>query len=78
MRICLYDGPNRSDLLPLVYTRPVAELLIGSKTLANRWSHALDAELVVETAAYLQPETPSFDLITSISTRDPVVSANDQ
>ena len=62
MRICLYDGPKRSDLLPLVYTRPVAELLIGSKTLANRWSNALDAEVVVETAAYLQPETPSFDL----------------
>ena len=62
MRICLYDGPNRSDLLPLVYTRPVADLLLGSMTLAKRWSIALSAEVVVETEAYLQAQTPSFDL----------------
>jgi UDP-N-acetylglucosamine diphosphorylase/glucosamine-1-phosphate N-acetyltransferase len=62
MRICLYDGPNRSDLLPLVYTRPVADLLLGSMTLAKRWSYALHADVVVETEAYLQADTPSFDL----------------
>ena len=62
MRICLYDGPNRSDLLPLVYTRPVADLLLGSMTLAKRWSIVLSAEVVVETEAYLQAQTPSFDL----------------
>ena len=62
MRICLYDGPNRSDLLPLVYSRPVADLLLGSMTLAKRWSIALSAEVVVETEAYLQAQTPSFDL----------------
>jgi UDP-N-acetylglucosamine diphosphorylase/glucosamine-1-phosphate N-acetyltransferase len=62
MRICLFDGPDRSDLLPLVYTRPVADLLIGGMSLAKRWSQALQAEVVVETEAYLQIETPSFDL----------------
>jgi UDP-N-acetylglucosamine diphosphorylase/glucosamine-1-phosphate N-acetyltransferase len=62
MRICLYDGPNRSDLLPLVYTRPVADLLLGGMTLAKRWSLALDAEVVVETETYLLESTPSFDL----------------
>ena len=62
MRICLYDGPNRSDLLPLVYTRPVADLLLGGMTLAKRWSLALHAEVVVETETYLQAATPSFDL----------------
>ena len=62
MRICLYDGPNRSDLLPLVYTRPVADLLLGGMTLAKRWSLALDAEVVVETETYLQESTPSFEL----------------
>jgi UDP-N-acetylglucosamine diphosphorylase/glucosamine-1-phosphate N-acetyltransferase len=58
----LFDGPDRSDLLPLVYTRPVADLLIGGMSLAKRWSQALQAEVVVETEAYLQIETPSFDL----------------
>jgi UDP-N-acetylglucosamine diphosphorylase/glucosamine-1-phosphate N-acetyltransferase len=48
--------------LPLVYTRPVADLLIGGMSLAKRWSQALQAEVVVETEAYLQIETPSFDL----------------
>ena len=62
MLICLFDGPDRSDLLPLVYTRPVADLLIGGLSLAKRWSQALHAEVVVETEAYLQADTPSFDL----------------
>ena len=62
MRICLFDGPDRSDLLPLVYTRPIADLLIGGMSLAKRWSQAVEAEVVVETEAYLQADTPSFDL----------------
>lgn len=62
MRICLFDGPNRTDLLPLVYTRPVAHLLIGGMTLADRWERLLRASVVTETASYLQPKTPSFDV----------------
>lgn len=62
MKLCLFDGPNRSDFLPLVYTRPVAELFIGAMTFADRWSRVLDATVVVETEAYLQSETPDFDL----------------
>lgn len=62
MQICLFDGTNRTDLLPLVYTRPVADLLLGGMTLATRWKHVLNAVVVVETEAYLQKETPSFDI----------------
>ena len=62
MRICLFDGPNRTDLLPLVYTRPVAHLLIGGMTLADRWERLLRASVVTETASELQPKTPSFDV----------------
>ncbi|MDA0779658.1 MAG: putative sugar nucleotidyl transferase [Bacteroidetes bacterium] len=62
MRICLFDGPNRTDLLPLVYTRPVAQLLIGGMTLATRWEQLLDVSVVCETETYLQPKTPSFDV----------------
>ena len=62
MRICLFDGPNRTDLLPLVYTRPVAHLLVGGMTLASRWERLLDVSVVYETENYLQPSTPSFDV----------------
>lgn len=62
MRICLFDGPNRSDLLPLVYTRPVADLNIGASKLSDRWVSCLNAVVVVETIAYLQAETPPFDV----------------
>ena len=56
MRLCLFDGPNRTDLLPLVYTRPVADLFMGGMTLAKRWEHVLDAVAIAETEAYLQPK----------------------
>lgn len=62
MRICLFDGPNRTDLLPLVFTRPVAQLLIGGMTLAKRWENSLNATTVFETETYLQSKTPSFDV----------------
>ena len=62
MRICLFDGPNRTDLLPLVYTRPVSQLLIGGLTLSSRWERFLNASVVSETETYLQSKTPSFDV----------------
>ena len=62
MRICLFDGPNRTDLLPLVFTRPVADLLLGSMTLAQRWERVLEASIVVETEPYLQSNTLDFDV----------------
>lgn len=62
MQICLFDGPNRTDLLPLVYTRPVADLLIGGMSLAKRWESSVSATTVVETDAYLQQQTPPFDV----------------
>lgn len=62
MRICLFDGPNRTDLLPLVFTRPVADLQLGGMTLAKRWEVALNATAVVETEPYLQSDMPEFDV----------------
>ncbi|MDG1822587.1 MAG: putative sugar nucleotidyl transferase [Flavobacteriaceae bacterium] len=62
MRICLFDGPNRNDLLPLVYTRPVAELLIGTMTLSARWEQFTDTTPTVETVDYLQATTAEFDV----------------
>lgn len=62
MRICLFDGPNRTDLLPLVYTRSVSALFMGGMSLSSRWQRFTQATIVVETAAYLQEETPDFDI----------------
>lgn len=62
MHICLFDGPNRTDLLPLVFTRPVADMLLGSMTLAQRWERMSEVTVVVETEPYLQPKSPDFDV----------------
>ena len=62
MYLCLFDGPNRSDLLPLVFTRPVADILLGGMTLAQRWERMSEATVVVETEPYLQSKTPDFDV----------------
>ena len=62
MRICLFDGPNRSDLLPLVFTRSIADLNIGASKLSDRWASCLNATIVVETTAYRQVETSTFDV----------------
>ena len=35
--IILFDGPQREDLLPLTFTRPVAEIRVGITTLTEKW-----------------------------------------
>jgi UDP-N-acetylglucosamine diphosphorylase/glucosamine-1-phosphate N-acetyltransferase len=62
MRISLFDGPYRGDLLPLVYTRPVADLRIGAMTLSSRWETLTGSTPTIETVDYLQAVTPEFDV----------------
>lgn len=62
MRICLFDGPYRGDLLPLVYTRPVADLRIGALALSSRWETLTGSIPTIETVDYLQAVTPEFDV----------------
>tara|TARA_B100000780_G_scaffold117991_1_gene82793 strand:- start:1712 stop:2887 length:1176 start_codon:yes stop_codon:yes gene_type:complete len=62
MRYLLFDDQNRSNLLPLAYTRPVAEFRIGILTITEKWAHYLPGESVLGgfvTEAYLQAKYPS-------------------
>mgnify|MGYP001278912861 CR=1 FL=1 len=41
MNYILFDGPSRNDLLPLTFTRPVADLRIGILTIREKWEKML-------------------------------------
>jgi len=49
----LFDGPERSQLLPFTYIRPVAELRIGIDTLREKWEAFLGQECSFATQNYL-------------------------
>ena len=57
MRYLLFDDENRANLLPLAYTRPIAEFRIGILTIAEKWSRRMPNEAVFGgyvTETYLQ------------------------
>ena len=49
----LFDGPERSQLLPFTYIRPVAELRIGIDTLIEKWNAFLNTRCSYATQEYL-------------------------
>ena len=53
MNFILFDDNTRTNLLPLTYTRPVAEIRIGILTIREKWEKWLDAKASVRTEAYL-------------------------
>jgi UDP-N-acetylglucosamine diphosphorylase/glucosamine-1-phosphate N-acetyltransferase len=60
MRILLFDDHARQSLLPLTYTRPVADLRIGILTIAEKWAKRFNTTpYSFLTADYLQPKFPS-------------------
>lgn len=65
MNIILFDPPEcRGNLLPLTYTRPVSEILVGMQTLGARWRDFLPGSYSWETESYLSvkyPCTPAAD-----------------
>ncbi|SDL79851.1 GlmU family protein [Siphonobacter aquaeclarae] len=55
----LFDGPRvRPHLLPLVFTRPIAELRVGIRTIAEKWADWLETEPSYLTLPYLQKKYP--------------------
>lgn len=59
MRIILFDDQTRESLLPLTFTRPVADLRIGILTIAEKWSKRFsNAPVSFLTAEYLQAKFP--------------------
>ncbi|MFD1257611.1 putative sugar nucleotidyl transferase [Mucilaginibacter terrae] len=58
MAIILFDDNAHQTLLPLTYTRPVANLRIGILTIAEKWAKHLQANYSFHTQAYLQGKFP--------------------
>ncbi|WP_419702055.1 putative sugar nucleotidyl transferase [Mucilaginibacter sp. NFX135] len=59
MSIILFDDNARQTLLPLTYTRPVADLRIGILTIAEKWAKHLNTDHSFHTADYLQAKYPA-------------------
>jgi UDP-N-acetylglucosamine diphosphorylase/glucosamine-1-phosphate N-acetyltransferase len=59
MTINLFDDAARHTLLPLTFTRPVADLRIGILTISQKWEKYLNATAGFVTADYLQTKYPS-------------------
>jgi len=58
MAIILFDDHAHYTLLPLTYTRPVANLRIGILTIAEKWAKYLHTDFSYHTSAYLQGMFP--------------------
>ena len=61
MNIILFDGPEWSDLLPLTYTRAVAELRVGIDTIHQKWESYLNTKCFIRSQPYLNYSIPNFD-----------------
>ena len=58
MNYILFDGPSRNDLLPLTFTRPVADLRIGILTIREKWEKMLNTSISTKTEDYLSIKWP--------------------
>lgn len=58
MNLILFDDKNRDNLLPLTFTRPVAELRIGTLKIREKWEIRLDLSASYLTREYLQDKYP--------------------
>jgi len=59
MKVLLFDDAViRQQLLPLTFTRPVADLRIGMMTIAEKWPHYLEATFGFSTQDYLSAQFP--------------------
>lgn len=55
MNYILFDDQNiRPALLPLTFTRPVCEILIGIQTISEKWNDCLKTTVSFQTQDYLQ------------------------
>lgn len=54
MNLILFDDHGRNNLLPLTFTRPVAELRVGILTIREKWEKLFDLPASYLTQEYLQ------------------------
>jgi UDP-N-acetylglucosamine diphosphorylase/glucosamine-1-phosphate N-acetyltransferase len=58
LNLILFDDEKRNAFLPLVYTRPVAELRLGINTIKEKWERALQTKSSYLSQEYLNPKYP--------------------
>lgn len=58
MNYILFDDSIRINLLPLTFTRPVADIRIGILTIREKWEKLLDASTSTKTEGYLSKKFP--------------------
>lgn len=58
MNYILYDSTTRNHLLPLVFTRPVADIRVGILTIREKWERMLGAKTSTLTEGYLSSKYP--------------------
>ena len=62
MNYILFDGSSRNNLLPLTYTKPVAELRIGILTIREKWEKCLSTTSSTVTEDYLSKKYPVVEM----------------
>lgn len=58
MNYILYDSQDRENLLPLTYTRPIADLRVGILTIREKWEKYLNRSTSTKTQEYLAVKYP--------------------
>ena len=59
MNIILFDDSRRNHLLPLTYTRPIADLRIGILTIKEKWEKRAFGSVSFLSQDYLKPKYPT-------------------
>ena len=62
MNYILYDGPARNALLPLTFTRPVADIRVGILTIREKWEKYLGSTTTTLTEEYLSEKFPMVEM----------------
>ncbi|WP_339662339.1 GlmU family protein [uncultured Polaribacter sp.] len=62
MNYILFDGDVRKSLLPLTYTKPVADLRVGILTIREKWEKHLGTTTTTITEEYLEEKYPMVEL----------------
>ena len=58
MNFILFEDKTRINLLPLTFTRPVADIRIGILTIREKWEKLLQSKTSSKTEAYLSKKFP--------------------
>nr|MBP8793886.1 glucose-1-phosphate thymidylyltransferase [Lutibacter sp.] len=62
MNYILFDGAVRDSLLPLTFTRPVADIRIGILTIREKWELYLGLTTTTLTEEYLESKYPMVEM----------------